>query len=73
MRLEPNLELFTKVFGATFSPASLVIQQQGYSIQTVIEALTKAATDCFGIELIEQPLSTVEWQEILAQPSLELA
>lgn len=75
MRLEPNLELFTKVFGdATPSPVSLVIKQQGeILVQTVIEALTKAATDCFGIQLIEQPLSAAEWQEILSQPSLEIS
>lgn len=75
MRLEPNLELFTKVFGeATPSPVSLVIKQQGSAlIETVIEALTKAAIDCFDIELINQPLSVEEWQEILSQPSLELA
>lgn len=75
MRLEPNLELFTKVFGeATPSPVSVVIPQQGNElIETVIKALTKAATDCFGIELIVQPLSSQEWQEILAQPSLELS
>jgi lipoate---protein ligase len=75
MRLEPNLELFTTVFGAaTPSPVSLLIKQQGNElIETVIEALTKAATDCFGIELINQPLSAAEWQEILAQPSIELS
>ncbi len=74
MRLEPNLELFTKVFGeATPSPVSLVIKQQGNElIETVIKALTKAAIDCFDIELINQPLSPEEWQEILSQPSLEL-
>ncbi|MGB5962961.1 MAG: biotin/lipoate A/B protein ligase family protein [Coleofasciculaceae cyanobacterium] len=74
MRLEPNIELFTKVFGEEILPPSLVIKQQGETlIQTVIEALTKAAANCFDIDLIEQPLSAVEWQEILAQPSLELA
>ena len=74
MRLEPNIELFTKVFGeAAPSPVNLVIEQQGEElIQTVVEALTKAAADCFGIELVNKPLSTQEWQAILAQPSLEL-
>ena len=58
---------------ATPSPVSLVIKQQGNElIKTVTKALTKAAIDCFDIELINQPLSPEEWQEILSQPSLEL-
>jgi len=32
----------------------------------VIEALTQAAADCFGVEFVVQPLSDQEWQEILA-------
>jgi lipoate---protein ligase len=75
MRLSPNLELFTKVFGeAAPSPVSLVIKQQGDElIDTVVEALTKAAVECFGIKLINQPLSDLEWHEILLQPRFDLS
>lgn len=73
MRLEPNLELFRQVFGeAAPSPVNLVIKQQGDKlIATVVEALTQAAAECFAIELINQPLSDLEWQEILLQQNLE--
>ncbi len=34
------------------------------SIDKIIEHLTKAASDCWEIELVEQALSDAEWQEI---------
>jgi lipoate-protein ligase A len=73
MRLEPDSELFTQVFGEGVAPINLAMQEQGEAlIQTVVDALTNAAADCFGIELVKQPLSDEEWQAILAQPSLEV-
>jgi lipoate-protein ligase A len=48
-------------------------QQRGDAlIQTVVDALTNAAADCFGVELVNKPLSDREWQAILAQPSLDV-
>ncbi len=38
-------------------------------IVTIIEALTQAAMDCFKINLIPQPLSNREWQDILSSHS----
>jgi hypothetical protein len=41
-------------------------------IQTVVKALMQAACRCFDIELVTQPLSDAEWQQILAQPPLDI-
>lgn len=66
MRLEPDTQLFAQVFGEA-SPVNLPLTQRGDDLkQTVIEALTQAAADCFGVEFVVQPLSDQEWQEILA-------
>lgn len=73
MSLKPDVELFTQVFGQAPSLPKLPIAIQGDDlIKTVIETLTQAAADCFGICLLEQPLAEEEWQEILAQPNLEI-
>ena len=74
LRLSRDTGLFTQVFGEPAPPlVELPIQQEGDAlIQTVVEALTEAACRCFGIELVTQPLSEAEWQEILAQPPLTI-
>lgn len=74
IRLQPDAGLFTQVFGeAAPIPENLAIAQpQKDLIPTVVAALTNAAADCFNIQFVQQPLSNQEWQEILAQPSLEV-
>ncbi|HEY9652505.1 MAG TPA: lipoate--protein ligase family protein, partial [Coleofasciculaceae cyanobacterium] len=82
IRLQPDAELFTQVFGEAENitvvsphPKSLSHGERDFQdclIQPVMDALTRAVADCFGVELIEQPLSSEEWQAILAQPSLEV-
>jgi lipoate-protein ligase A len=73
IRLEPDTQLFTQVFGETLAPIRLPIPEQGEAlIQTVVDALTNAATVCFGVEFDKKPLSEEEWQAILAQPPLEV-
>jgi lipoate---protein ligase len=74
MRLSRDTGLFTQVFGEPAPPlVELPIQQEGDALfQTVVEALTQAACRCFDIELVTQPLSEAEWQEILAQPPLAI-
>jgi lipoate-protein ligase A len=74
MRLEPDVQLFTQVFGeaAPLKVNLAIALSKDALIPTVVDALTHAAADCFGIEFVQQPLSNQEWQEILAQPSLEV-
>lgn len=73
IRLEPDAQLVTQVFGEALSPLNLPIAQHGDAlIQTVVDALTTAAADCFGVEFVNKPLLGQEWQAILAQPRLEV-
>ncbi len=72
MVLSRNSELFTQVFAEPVPPpVQLPMQMEGNNvIPTVIEALTDSACRCFGIEFVTQPLSEIEWQEILTVPPL---
>ena len=74
MRMSRETGLFTQVFGEPAPPpVELAIQQEGDAlIQTVVEALTEAACRCFDIDLVIQPLSEVEWQEIRALSPLAI-
>ncbi|MBZ8181962.1 lipoyl protein ligase domain-containing protein [Oscillatoria salina] len=64
--------LFAKVFNEHKSPVKLPWQQPKKAlIETIVNSLSQAAIDCFNIDLITQPLSEAEWQEILAQPNLK--
>jgi lipoate-protein ligase A len=73
LHLSRDTRLFTQVFGEAAPIVKLPIPQQGDAlITTVVEALTEAACRCFEIDLVTQPLSDAEMQEILAQPSLEV-
>jgi lipoate---protein ligase len=62
MRLNPDLELFEKVFGESISlppsPISLL------TIPQIIDALTNAAQDCFQVKFDVCPLSDLEWSRI---------
>ncbi len=65
IRLTPDAKLFEQVFGEVFLPINLPIRKQGDQFtQTVVEALTTAAINCFDIELVIEPLSQDEWQAI---------
>ncbi|MCP2728036.1 lipoate--protein ligase family protein [Limnofasciculus baicalensis] len=75
--LEPDAELFTRVFGETIPSVNLAglkvkFPERETLVETVGEALTNAAATCFGINLVNQPLSDTEWEGILAQRSLEV-
>ncbi len=68
MRLQPSAELFAEVFGAeSFSAVQL---PENFCLEKIIAALIAAASDCFDIQLVVQPLSEDEWKVILALPSL---
>jgi lipoate---protein ligase len=62
IRLNPDPDLFQTVFGL---PCHATLPTQ-FLIPTVIEALTIAASQCFGVQLMEQPLSVEEWGAIEA-------
>ncbi|MEA5567975.1 biotin/lipoate A/B protein ligase family protein [Anabaena sp. UHCC 0399] len=64
MRLQPDAELFTQVFGGeSFQPVQL---SPSLSLDTIMTALTHAARDCFDMEIQVQPLCLSEWDEILS-------
>jgi lipoate---protein ligase len=64
IRLAPDVALATQVFGpdalGTGLPSSLP------DAPTVIDALTQAAQQWFGVQLLVQPFSAAEWQAIQA-------
>jgi lipoate-protein ligase A len=65
IRLQPDAELFTQVFGAeSFTSIQL---PPNLSLDQIIAALITAASDCFAMQIEVQPLSQSEWEEILAQ------
>jgi len=77
MPLEPDRALFTRVFeteapagvqlptGDTAASPRLRLRDRGDAlIEIVVEALTDAASRCFGVEFVRQPLSESEWQAI---------
>ena len=72
IRLSRHTELYTQVFAEPLPPpVQLPIHSEGDAlISTVIEALTESACRYFGIEFVTQPLSELEWQEILTVPPL---
>ncbi len=62
MLLDLDKPLFLEVFGIsppTPTPIPL-------APEVIIETLIQAARDCFGLEIISQPLSSEEWEMILA-------
>lgn len=68
IRLEPDTALVNLVFGEVLQPVKLPISQSGEAlIQTVVDALTIAASRCFDIELLMQPLSKEELQAATRQ------
>jgi lipoate-protein ligase A len=72
MMLNPDAKLYERVFQQPVSSqlVKLITGSDECQIVTIIEALTQAATNCFKIDLIPQPLSDREWQDILGNHSL---
>jgi lipoate-protein ligase A len=71
--LEPDLDLFAKVFGEeapgevleSLQQLSPKINATGETLRTiVIEALVAAARRCFDVEFAVEPLSEREWEAI---------
>ena len=64
IRLQPDAELFHKVFGAeSFTTLQLT---QNLSVEKIIAALVAAASNCFDMQIELKPLSPSEWEAILA-------
>lgn len=69
IRLQPDAELFAQVFGAkSFTTIQL---PQSLSVEKIIAALIAAASNCFDMQIEVKPLSSSEWETILAKPILE--
>jgi lipoate-protein ligase A len=68
MQLQPDAALFYQVFGVNQSlPRLPSVLLEKPLLETVSNALTKAASKCFEIQLKVQPLSEIEWDAVLAQ------
>lgn len=63
MRLQPDTELFTQVFGA--ESFTVVKLPQNLNVEKIMTALIAAAGDCFNMEIDLQPISQLEWDKIL--------
>lgn len=64
IRLQPDAELFTQVFGAeSFTNVEL---HQSLTVDKIIAALVTAASHCFDMQTELQPLSQSELEAILA-------
>lgn len=70
--LSPDPNLFRQVFPQALpcNLLELISAPTERSIAKIIAALTQAASLCFNIELIEQPLSQTEWQDIVTNSAL---
>lgn len=70
--LSPDPELYHQVFG---EPLPHGMDLSHLTIETIIKALTEAAIACFDVDLITQPISESEKQEVIAltlkQPELK--
>ena len=67
MTLQDNSDLFIKIFNEP-APQNLLTaipSSENRNISTIVEALKLAAEDWFKINLVLQPLSQAEWQDIL--------
>ena len=69
MTLKDNSDLFVKIFNepAPQNLLTIVPSLENRSISTIVEALKLAAEDWFKINLVLQPLSQAEWQDILSE------
>jgi lipoate---protein ligase len=68
MRLNPDLELFEKVFGASiYLPPAAILQ---LTISQIIDALTQAAQKHFQVKFEAEPLSDREWSQIINRNKL---
>lgn len=63
MCLAPDPKLYAQVFGVPLAPLTTV-ERSLPPQAAIVTALCRAAQDCWGIELVEQPLTASEWLEV---------
>ncbi len=63
------LSIDSALYERVFNSHPVVVKLER-SRETIIQSLQEAAKNCFNIDLVTEPLSAREWQQILAQPSL---
>jgi lipoate---protein ligase len=62
MRLQPDTELFSQVFGEDLLTTEVF---KNLNFETIIDVLIAAARDCFQIEFEIKPLTEDEWKMIV--------
>ncbi|WOD37601.1 lipoate--protein ligase family protein [Nodosilinea sp. E11] len=64
--LHPDPTLWQQVFQTPALPPSQaqIAMQSTLTLDQVIASLTQAASDCFGAQLVTQPLTELEWADI---------
>jgi lipoate---protein ligase len=69
MTLQNNSDLFIKIFNepAPQNLLTIIPLSENRTVPRIVEALTEAAQDWFKINLVLQPLSEAEWQDILTK------
>lgn len=68
IRLTTDPILFRQIFETELAPLNLPLQLPLETLQqTVMAALINAASNCFGVQLVPQPLTEQEWQAILGR------
>ncbi|GAB4371445.1 MAG: lipoate--protein ligase family protein [Elainellaceae cyanobacterium] len=66
MQINTNPLLFQNVFGVEMKSFTLPSSLQDQPMQKIVNALTTSIQQNFGIELVTQPLSMMEWSAIQA-------
>ena len=67
MILSTNRTLFNTIFNqaAPWGLGLLERLPKNYCLKTIIDVLIDTAKQCFDIDLIPQPLSSKEWQDVI--------
>ena len=67
MMLSTDRQLFSSIFNelGERNLLDLIPRQSERNLDSIIKALTQAAVTCFKIDLVEEPLSDTEWQDIV--------
>ena len=67
LNLQDNSELFIKIFNepAPQNLLTIIPRSENRTVPVIVEALTSAARNWFKVDLVLQPLSVAEWQDIL--------